>query len=220
MKISKFYNNNASEQWFNKKYGKSSVHDSLAGKGFEIVDRNTLTSMYAEQELPATQLQFSWGGSFPSPTEIYKNTFLAKEMYEIGKSKYRSEHLPELLSRWMQSMPVGDKFLVSLNPQNYLVATAESIEFSDVYTVYKTWNVDSWIGVFDKRCSMVFIFDIEFGVVTTSFDPLTVPNGYEEFSRFYNDEFREVFVRDAKFRTGADPSRAQEYMDKIQHLIS
>ncbi len=219
MKISKFYTDDASEQWFNKNYGKPSVHDALADKGFEIIDRKTLLTTYAEQELPTNQLQFSWGGSFPSPKENYTNTFIAKEIYEIGKTKYQSEYLSELLSKWMRCMPKGKKFLISLNPKNYLVATAKLIEYSDVFTVYRTWNLDSWIGVFDKSCSMVFIFDVEFGIVITSFAPATAPEEYEEFSHFYNRDFREVFVRDAKSRTGADPSRAQEYMYKIQHLI-
>lgn len=219
MKISNFYTNNASEQRFNKKYGKPSIHDELTLRGFNVIDRKTLSNSFVEQELPTNQLPFSWGGSFPSPANNYTNTFLAKEMYEVGKSKYQSDLLSELFSRWMRLMPAGQKFMISLNPQHYLVATAESIEYSDVFMVYRTWNVDSWIGVFDKSCSMVFIFDIEFGVVITSFDPATAPEGYEEFSQFYNDEFRNIFVRDAKLRTGADPSRAKEYMDKIQHLI-
>lgn len=220
MKISKFYNQSASEDWFDKRYGEPSVHESLKERGFRIVDRQRLQSDHSEQEMPTEQAVFSWGGNFPCPPSNFKNTFLPKELFELRNSTFKTQKLSVLISNWMRKVPTQEQYLISLNQDNFLVTTADNIDFEDVFVVSRSWNLDSWIGVFDKSCTMSFIFDLEFDVVIASFAPSSVPDGYEEFSRFYNDEFREVFVRDAKFRTGADPSRAQEYMDKIQHLIS
>lgn len=97
--------------------------------------------------------------------------------------------------------------------------TSDTVEIEDVLTVSKAWKIDCCIGVFAESCTMAFIFDCEFGLVVTYFDPSCTPDGYAEFSRQFNAEFIEVFVRDAKMRTGADPLRAAEYMDKSRHLI-
>lgn len=219
MKISEFYSDEASEQWFNTRYGEPTIHESLIERGYKILDRQSLKHTHAEQVIPTNQIQLSWGGSIPTPPAIFKNTFLAKELYELRGLTYRSETVSDLISRWMQSLPANEKYLVSLNPKNYLVATAEQIHYDDIFTVSRTWNIDSWIGVFDKECTSVFIFDLEFDVVIVSFSPSSTPEGYAQFSQTFNNEFNEIFVRDAKLRTGADPLRAQEYMDKIQHLI-
>lgn len=150
---------------------------------------------------------------------VSKNTYLDKEISELPSSTYNSEKLSELVSKWMGLLPGKAKYLVSLNPDDYLVTTCEIIKLEDMLAVARTWKIDSWIGVFDESCTMSFIFDIEFGLAITSFDPSCTPDGYTEFSRTFNSEFKEVFVRDAKIRTGADSLRVEEYMEKSEHLI-
>jgi len=73
------------------------------------------------------------------------------------------------------------------------------------------WELNAYVGVFDASATMMFVFDAEFGVVYCSFDPACLPENFEDFAKTFNARFAEVFVRDARFRTGADPVRAEEY---------
>lgn len=222
MKLANFYDTDASSEWFTKKFSKMemAVHDLLRQSDYQIVEKEMLQRDFGDVEIPLSLASMSWGGGIPRPAEGRCSTFIAKEMAYFKKDTYKSQSLSNILSTWMQEKLTGTKFLVSLNPAQFLVATSNDIEFVDVFTVSRTWSFDSWIGVFDDTQSILFLFDIEFSVVIISCDPTIVSDEMKSFFNDYNSEFEEIFVRDAKFRSGIDPLRAQEYFDKVYGLAS
>ena len=191
----------------------------LVDRGFKIIEKGSLQTEYTTLNMPLSMVPMSWGGRIPCPLDGTANTYLAKTLFELKKSTYQNQHISDLISTWMQKLPGKNKYLVSLNQKDYLVAVSESINVEDVLTVAKTWNIDSYIGVFDDTCSTCFVFDVEFGLTLISFEPSNAPAGYEQFSQTFNKEFKKFFARDAKLRTGADPARAKEYLERIQNTI-
>lgn len=107
-----------------------------------------------------------------------------------------------------------EKFLCSLNPAHYLFTVSEDVQPKDLMVVVREWHIDCIVGAFDASQTMMVVFDAEFEIVYLSFARGHAPNGFEEFAREYNERFDAEFVRDAKFRTGADSKRAEEYYRK------
>jgi len=215
MKLASLYDPDASSEWFSKKFRKMTVHDSLRQSDYQIVEKEFLQRDFGDVEIPLSLASMSWGGRIPRPAEGRSSTFIAKQMAYLKKDIYESQSLSNIISTWMHEKLAGTKFLVSLNPAQFLVATSNNVEFEDVFTVSRTWDIDSWIGVFDATQSFLFLFDVEFSVVIISCDPTIVSDEMKSFFNDYNSEFEEIFVRDAKLRSGIDPVRAQEYFDKV-----
>lgn len=106
MKLSNFYNKDASEEWFTKRNGKRPcVHETLIERGFEVVGKEALHEYCAEPELPFSMMSFSWGGVAPSPQMGLKNTYLAKDASELSGVIHNSMNLSELMSKWMGLLP-------------------------------------------------------------------------------------------------------------------
>jgi len=211
MNIASIYRKDASEQWFELEYGSRSVHDNLRHRGFEIIGRPLLLSSYAQLTIPIDRAELSWGAILPCPLKGRSTAFVAAYPYDLKSMYHDGESLESLVNRWLGMMPCQTKFLASLHESAYLVSAARSIAIADVHEVTGIWNIDAYVGVFDESSSMIFVFDVEFGSVYVSFDDNCLPDGFEDFARVANAKFRDVFVRDAKFRTGADPARAEEY---------
>ena len=218
MKLANFYDDEASEQWFSEEYNKLSVHESLRQKNFKIIDKESLRQSVGEVEVPISLAKMSWGGRVPGSKEGCNNTYIARQMFDLTADLYKSRSLSIILSSWMQEYLNDTKYLVSLNPAHYLVTTANKIEFDDVFTVSKAWSIDCVLGVFDETGSAIFIFDAEFWVTTASFASMPVSDEVQIFSKKYNDEFNEIFIRDNHLLSHADPKRTQEYFDKVISL--
>lgn len=214
MKLANFYDDDASEQWFSEQYNKLSVHESLLQKNFQIINRESLHQTVGELEVPISLAAMSWGGRIPYPKEGCTNTHIARQMYDLTADMHESQSLSKILSNWMQAYLKDTKYLISLHPAHYLVTTADKIEFDDVFTVSKAWSIDCFLGVFDETGSVVFIFDTEFWVTTASFTSMPLSVEIQAFSKKYNDEFNEIFIRDNHLLSHADPKRTQEYFDK------
>ncbi len=215
MKIVDLYNDDASDFWFALKKPKGSIHENLKSNGFRIVEREELGSTYANLEVPAEWVQLSWGSTLPCPNPQHCTTCIAHYPDELTSATFANEPLDKILNRWMASMSGQEKYIVSLSAKDYFFATAPKVCVEDVLTVSSVWKIDSFIGVFDDSGMLMFIFDIEFGAIYLSFNQSVQPAGIEDFSATFNEAFREVFVRDAKLRTGANPARAEEYYRKV-----
>jgi len=215
MKLADFYDDQASTQWFSERYRKLSVHESLLQKHFQVISEESLHNSMAEVEVPVSMVNMSWGDPMCCPKVPRSNTYIARQMYDLTKNTYKSQSLSTILTNWMDEYLSGTKYLVSLNPAHYLVTTTDSIEFDDVFTVSSAWSIDCVLGVFDETASVVFIFDAEFWVTTVSFASTPVSDEVEAFSKQYNAEFNEIFIRDNHLLSHADPERAQEYFDKV-----
>jgi len=124
---------------------------------------------------------------------------------------YHGESYEILIDRWMGLLPCATRYLASLEESNYLFSVADRVTVADVHEVTGKWDLEAFVGVFDESNTMVFVFDGEFGCIYMSCVTERMPDGFEEFANIVNAEFQEVFVRDAKLRTGADPARAEEY---------
>lgn len=215
MKLANFYNDEASEQWFSEKYNKLSVHESLLKKSFQIINKESLSQTVGDVEIPISLMAMSWGGCVPCPKEGCTSTFIAGQMFDLTVDVHETQSLSKILSNWMLEFLSGTKYLISLNPAHYLVATADNIEFDDVFTVSKAWSIDCYIGVFDETGSAAFIFDTEFWVTTASFASMPESDEVRAFCKKYNDEFKEIFIRDNHLLSHAAPERTQEYFDKV-----
>jgi len=215
MKLTNFYDDDASTQWFSTRYNKLSVHESLLQRNYQIIDKETLRETVSDLEIPISMAKMSWGGRIACPKEGFTNTYIAKEMYDYTQDMHESQLLSEIMSNWMQDYLSGTKYLISLNPAHYLVTTANNITFDDVFTVSRAWSIDCYLAVFDETGSAVFIFDSEFWVTTASFASAPLSDEVQAFSKKYNDEFNEIFIRDNHLLSHADPERAQEYFDKL-----
>jgi len=215
MKLDKFHNPDASDDWFVKPYQKIPVHESLAQRGFKIIDKVSLQNNYGDIEIPATLTKVSWGSRIPRPIDGHINTFIAGQMNDLKTKKYDSQSLSTIITKWMQEHFNGRIFLVSLNPKHYLVTTTNDVNFKDVFSVSRAWSIDCWIGVFDESGSFSFIFDTEFWATIISCERTQSSSEMHAFSSFYNNEFDETFIRDNHLLSGADTPRAQEYYEKI-----
>ena len=74
--VSKFFKPDATEQWFNVpavNYGWLSVHEMLRERGYNIIDRNTLQSKYADLHAPINMVDLSYAPSIavPAPCLLY-----------------------------------------------------------------------------------------------------------------------------------------------------
>lgn len=215
MKLTDYFNKDASTDWFSKPYRELSVHESLSNKNFKIIDRETLLRDSSHVEIPVSLEQLSWNSKIPRPKEDKINTYIAKELCDLKEDKFNSQILSDIISSWMRDKLTGTKYLVSLNPEHYLVASSDTVAFEDVFTVSLAWSIDSWIGVFDEAGTLSFIFDTEFWVTIMSCDPSILTKEIQDFSTYYNDEFKEIFIRDNHLLSHADPERVQEYFERI-----
>jgi len=197
MNISDFYNN------------------LLLAKGFTIIDQATLLNDYSKLKMPIENVRLSWHNAVPRPIVKYSNSFLAMYPDDLETIEYRGEKLSDLVTRWMSLMPGTEKYLVSLNESNYLFTVSNKIKVDDVLCVANSWNIDCFLGVFDDSQTMMFVFDVEFGVVYFSFDPSHIPEGYDRVAEHYCKQFEKEFVQDAEIRTGADADRVLEYYQKV-----
>ena len=215
MKFTDLHDDDASEQWFSAASKRGSIHEVLQRKEYSVVGRQALQTEYPHLELPVEMTRLSFGAVVPRPLSNYRNAFLARYHFDLKSMEYGGERVDELLTRWMGLMPGDEQYLASLNPSEYLFAATERVRFEDVSGVARCWNLDCWIGVLDNSGKMLFVFDAEFGVTYLSFHPDCSPDGFDIFAQKSNAEFKEVFARDGKLRTGADQERIKEYYERV-----
>lgn len=217
--IANFYSSDASTFWFELETQNGSAHANLSDLGFKLITKKSLEVEYSNVTAPIEIKSLSFGRSLPLPCSSFTTACIAKYAKELKESKWQDQTLDAVLNDWMRSMPGHNKYIASLNPENYLFATSSSASLEAVLAVQKSWNIDSYLAVFDDTAEVAFIFDHEFGAVYVSYGATTKPKSFEAFAHRFNNEFKSSFAYDAKVRTGADPARAQEYLQVVVDTV-
>lgn len=213
IRVSDFYVDSASEQWFTTPSRKSgSVHEQLKARNFTLIDRPTLKADYQDLNAPVEMVDLSYAVSIPAPTLGFKTTFMPGYAYEFRRRKFKDRMLSDVLTVWMNSTLSNEKYLMSLFPKSYLLAKANSIDFDNIFEITRLWSVDAFIGVFDKTGKAMFVFAQEYGVVHVSFEPSNVPAEFDEVS---DQVDKAGFLKDMQGRTGGDPDRIKEYYNTV-----
>jgi len=221
LNVSRFYDENATDEWFTMVLREKSVHEKLISKGFTIIDRKTLNSDYSSFEAPVGITNLSYADSIPTPTPGFISTFMMGYSYQIENTLCNDKKLSEILTEWMAAMPGKNKYLMSLFPKSYLFAKSESITYSDVFDVALEWTPDCFIGVFDDSKKMMFVFSEEFHVTHVSFDPEYLQPGMSDISDKFKSVLNKGFVKDCAGRTGGNRERLEEYYcSVIQPFVS
>lgn len=160
-------------------------------------------------------VDLSYVNSVPTPTPEYSTIFLAGYAWELASKNIDGKPLSEILSEWMQNRLDGKKYLMSLMPKSYLVATSDTISFDDIFMITKEWNLDCFIGVFDESHNAMFVFNEEFGTVHVSFNPANVPTNASDVSGQFEKVLKKGFVNDCKASTGGNRERLEEYYQSV-----
>lgn len=174
-----------------------------------MIDRHTLTSNYHDLCAPVAMIDLSYASSIPTPVAGYKNTFLVGHAYEAKKRQFKNQMQSDVITGWFDKNLGGEKFLMSLSPETYLLAKADSIDFEDICTVIREWGVDCVIGVFDRTGKAMFVFSEEFAVTHISLDPDKVSAEFSEVADLFDST---GFVK-AVMGRGGSRERMEEYYE-------
>ena len=212
LKVSDFYADSASEQWFTTPSRKNgSLHDQLQARGFTLIDRPTLESDYQNLVAPLETVDLSYAESIPTPTPGYKSAFFTGYAFEIRKNKFKDRLISDVLNEWLNTTLGDEKYLISLFPKSYLVTKARTIEFDDIFNITRAWDLDCFIGVFDRTGKTMFVFSQEFALVHVSFDPNNIPAEFDNVSELFDNA---GFVNDVVGR-GGNRERIEEYYKTV-----
>lgn len=215
-KISDFYEPLASSQLFTTHFpGGTSIHDQLKERGYTIIDRPTLESSYQDLHAPVATVDLSYAKSIPTPTSGYKTAFFVGHAYETKAAKFKNRALADVISEWLDTTLDGDKFIMSLVPETYLLAKSESIVFEDIFKISNGWGIDCIIGVFDKAGNSMFVFAEEFALTHISIATSQLPAEFDEVSGLFDSVETKGVVRELQGRIGGDVERVKEYYEKV-----
>ncbi len=211
VRLSEFYKDNASDQWFSTNYGKLSVHDDLRNRGYDVIEQNELDTLHSDLTAPFGIVDLPFKDSIPVPLKEFSNAFLSGRAFDLNQAQYFQRKISDLLTEWMTTLSGGNNYLVSLFPSTYLVAKSKSITFDDVFMVTRTWGIDCFIGVFNESNTAMFIFSQEFGWANVSFKQSCAPPELRGLANEFRQKLDDDIVRLHWDYMGGERSRHQAY---------
>lgn len=214
--VSKFYEPNASDQWFTTPYlrEQGSIQDQLKKRGFTFIDRSTLDSAYQTLEAPVNFIDLSYAKSVPLPSTGLKNVFVAGYAQNIKHTKVDDRDLGDILTDCISTALSGEIFVMSLFPKSYFLATAPAVSFEDIYDIARTWSIDCFIGVFDASNKSVFVFAEEYGLAHFSVDSNREIADIDVLEKAFSESFAKD-VDGYLWPTTGDEARLREYYKKV-----
>lgn len=214
LNIREFYDEDASEQWFTMQTRfTESLHKQLTNRGYSLITKDNLYFDHSQLTAPCSTTTLSFADSVPTPTPDYKVGFIAGRTSDFNSIKIGHMSAAETLEELLGSYLTGNKYIMSLSPKAYLLATSTNISLEDIICISRVWTVDCFIGVFDDAGQTMAVFSEEFGVTHIS---TLAPSSFSHLERmttlsrpYLNDEFG----RYAAGRYGGEASRFQEYFN-------
>ena len=216
--VSTFFKPDATEQWFNVpavSSGGLSVHEMLRERGYNIIDRNTLQSGYADLHAPINMVDLSYAPSIAVPAPGYENTFVSGYAWEVRKLDLDGAPLTDTLDKWLLAMPGRRKYVISLAPETFLCVETESVTFQDIFAITRNWSINCSIGIFNDSSKVMFVFGEEFGLIYAGFHPDHVPEEFDKVSSIFEKVIERGYVEDSWDRGVGQRHRLEEFFEQV-----
>ncbi len=216
IKVNDFFTEDASDMWFAESYGRTDpVHDKLKSAGNLIVDRERLGKDYKDTMAPFDIVDLAFGARVPVPPSGFRTAMILGRIIDLKKTEKEGICMKDVLDEWMQLLRGDEKYIMSLNPKDYLFATSSSVSFEDIENITYSWVIDCYIGIFDSAHEIVFAYNEEWGMVYVGFAMSNVPPQFDLVRDVFEAKTRSGYVEANQVVTAGQRERVEEYYQKV-----